>query len=195
VYVFDLKDRLLGIVEPVEATAPRDHVAARKILAERRRLLRQTKALSNMAKTASPEVIDLISRKDPDLLEYIEAKDTKNESRRISPWLGEETISTETGPEIPKNEIIVDSERELSKSTIFVDPRTGLSRPADGTVFKGGEDLYYDWYRMIEEECPGILNSKDWEKIAKYEASEEWEDLYGQRGTPRMVRNANREHP
>jgi putative transposase len=190
VYVFDLKDRFLGVVEPVDYTAPRDHAAARRITAERRRLFRQTKTLSNMAKTASPEVIDLISRKDPDLLEYIEAKNSKNEPQRISPWPDEESTSTETGPEIPKNEIIVDSEREPSKSTIFVDPRTGLSRPSDGRVFKD-EFEYYDWYRAIEEMSPGVLNKADWGKIETYEASEEWEDYYGRSKYARMAKAAS----
>jgi putative transposase len=190
VYVFDLNDQLRGIVEPVEATAPRDHEAARRIIAERRRLLRQTKMLSNLAKSASPEVIDLISRKDPNLLEYIEAENSKNEPQRISPWPGEESISTEIGLEIPKNEIIVDSEKEPSKSTIFVDPRTGLSRPGDGRVFKN-EFEYYDWYRAIEEVSPGALNEADWKKIEIYEASKEWEDYYGRSKYARMAKAAS----
>ena len=87
VFVFDLNDQFRGIVEPVDYTAPRDHAAARRILGERRRLLRQTKTLSNMAKTASPEVIDLISRKNPDLLEYIQAEEIKKEKPRMLPYV------------------------------------------------------------------------------------------------------------
>jgi putative transposase len=87
IFVFNLKDKFLGIVEPVDFTAPRDHEAGRRIIAERRRWLRQTKALSNMAKTASPELIDLISRKNPELLEYIETQEAKKpENKRISPF-------------------------------------------------------------------------------------------------------------
>lgn len=73
---------------------------------------------------------------------------------------------------------------------LIVDPRTGLSRPNDGTVFKN-EFEYYDWYRSIEEKFPGILNHIDWRKIENYEASEEWEDFYGQRGYVRMARTVS----
>ena len=100
VYVFDPNDRFIGMIEPVEATAPRDYVAAKKITSERRRLLRETKKLSEMARAASPEVIDLVSRKNPELLEYIRSEEEKKPGGKfISPfpddWIPETPIQTE----------------------------------------------------------------------------------------------------
>lgn len=87
VYVFNLQNQFVGVVEPAEFTAPRDHAAAQRITSERRRLLRQTNSLSKMARTASPEVIDLISRKNPDLIEYIQAEEMKNEPPKLTAFL------------------------------------------------------------------------------------------------------------
>jgi putative transposase len=87
-YVYDLKEQFLGTVEPVDYTGPRDYAAAKRIIAERRSLLRRTRRCSSMAKEASPEVIDLISRKNPDMLEYIMAEEAKKpKATNISPFI------------------------------------------------------------------------------------------------------------
>jgi putative transposase len=78
---------------------------------------------------------------------------------------------------------------EPNEKSLIVDPRTGLSRPDDGTVYKD-EFLYWEWYRSIEEKFPGVLKDTDWAKIEEYQGSPEWEKLYGGRGYARMVRTA-----
>ena len=99
IYVFDTQERFLGVVTPVEATAPRDHEAARRIMSERRRLLRQTKALGNLAKSASPETIDLVLKREPALIDFIEKEESKKYPQKISPFLSDDTpqAGTEQG--------------------------------------------------------------------------------------------------
>jgi len=87
IYVFSLQEKFIGIVTPVSASAPRDHEAGRRIISERNQAFRQTKALSALAKRASPETIDLLSRKAPGLIEYIQQEETKKESPKLSPFI------------------------------------------------------------------------------------------------------------
>jgi hypothetical protein len=148
--------------------------------------------------------IDWSHTRNADLAETIQKiQDTKKPKiARISPWPDE--------PEKPHKGEIPDCEKDLNRKLILgkeasetapkgpdehrviddlfvVDPRTGLSRPNDDTVFTN-EFEYYDWYRSIEEKLPRALNDIDWKKIEKYEASAEWEYFYGRRGYARMVR-------
>ncbi len=152
-YVFDLKDQFIGIVKPVEFTAPRDYEAAKRIVSERRRLLRQTKALSNMAKQASPGTIDLISRKNPELLEYIEAEEAKKpENKRISPFL-DEPIEAEVSA----------SHTEENKIDMAADHGSPLSCPWLEEDFE-----MYDWFYLQD---PEKLNFADLGWIDWYEDS------------------------
>jgi len=100
IYVFSLQEKFLGIVTPVIASAPRDHEAARRTISERNQALRQTKALSALAKKASPETIDLLTRKHPELIEYIQKEETKKEPPKFSPFLAPQAESPIDKPEV-----------------------------------------------------------------------------------------------
>ncbi len=97
IYVFDMQERFLGVVTPVEATAPRDHEAARRIVSERRRLLRQTKMLGNLAKTASSETIDLALKREPALVDFIQKEEAKKYPEKITPFVkGQEQVEVQS---------------------------------------------------------------------------------------------------
>ncbi|MBM4277278.1 MAG: DDE-type integrase/transposase/recombinase [Deltaproteobacteria bacterium] len=89
--------------------------------------------------------------------------------------------------DIQNKDGIVSDQISEDAPTLSVDPRTNLSRPGDGTIFRDDFE-YYEWYRGINERFPGILTNEDWKKIEKYEATEEWTDFYGKRGFPHLVK-------
>jgi hypothetical protein len=108
-----------------------------------------------MAKTASPEVIDLISRKNPDLLEYIQAEEIKKEKPRMLPFVD---MPAEAGQKSPPTE-----------------RRTELSVPAFEHEFE-----YYDWYMAQDSKS---LNDADRVWIADYMKTDQWEKFYGKKQT------------
>lgn len=68
-----------------------------------------------MAKAASPQVIDLISRKNPELLEYIEAQEAKKpENKIISPFLDDWVPETPIQTEEEKIDMAVDHGQPFS---------------------------------------------------------------------------------
>ncbi|MBM4305719.1 MAG: DDE-type integrase/transposase/recombinase [Deltaproteobacteria bacterium] len=122
IYVFDMRERFLGVVEPVEATAPMDHEAARRIVSERRRLLKQTKTLANLAKSASPETLDRAAKREPILLDFIEREEEKKYPKMISPWPDNNEVPQITHSESSDKEIFpVKKEGEEQKRPRFAD--------------------------------------------------------------------------
>jgi hypothetical protein len=94
--------------------------------------------------------------------------------------------------------IIKEPEANLSrkgsgKHVVIVDPRTGLSRPADGTIH---EDQWekYDWYMAVKKESPEALNNLDHEWIAEYEATDQWRRIYGSSEDAWMARTSNNQY-
>jgi hypothetical protein len=165
-----MKDDYIGVVEPVEATAPRDHEAGRRITAERRRFLRQSKGLSIMAKTASPGVIDLISRKNPDLTKYIETIEASKIEAKKQKALPFKPFSNES--ESSKIEIQNQSETAI----ILVHEETGLTWWANGRPPETNSERYDGYCEMVKMGLDLTVN--DWEWITRYERSDEWKQYY-----------------
>ncbi|MFB3887618.1 MAG: Mu transposase C-terminal domain-containing protein [Thermodesulfobacteriota bacterium] len=197
-----------------EGGTPKDMEDVKRMLTQKRSLKRQTVKLVSMfggrqGQLPLKETIEEVQA-------VIETK--KAVPRIISPFADDEPLDIaplpslgQDKPEAPaetsepkpgslieksiqdKDEIIFGQGLE-GDSILFIDPRTNLNRPSDGTVFKN-EFEYYEWYRAINEKFPGILTDEDWKKIERYEATEEWRDFYGKRGIPCMERSANGEQP
>jgi hypothetical protein len=170
-----------------ESEFPKDLEAVKRIGALKNRTRRTAKNLLTLIE--SGKSIDWERSRSPEVTEVVKAiGDKRKPTKRISPFPDKEDDAIgEASAEVVKDEIIVDLESGIGGHTIFVDLRTGLSRPGDGTIFKNAFE-YYDWYRAKEESSPGILNDKDWQWIREYEVSEEWEDYYGRSKYTRMAR-------
>jgi hypothetical protein len=85
IYVFDPRDQFMGIVTQTSKADPiKDWQAAKRIIAERHSFKRQTKKLADFIRE-KPFVIE--GRKDPDLIEYIEAEEAKTRPKQISPFI------------------------------------------------------------------------------------------------------------
>jgi putative transposase len=196
-----------------ESGTPKDMEDVKRRIAQKRGLKKQTVKLYKMlGRKADALPWKEIVQEIPDVNEIIEKIEAeKPRPPIISPFIDGIDCSNEVGPlfsqepnltdsKSQKNEIVspfIDEQiqKDLptkgpAKKLIIVDPRTGLSRPSDGRVFKN-EFEYYDWYRAIEEMSPGVLNEADWGKIETYEGSEEWEDYYGRSKYARMAKAAS----
>jgi hypothetical protein len=115
------------------------------------------KALSERARTASPEVIDLLSRRDPDLCEYIERKeaDRKPDTKLISPFVDGVTYSKEYAEEFKE--------------------RPKYKPPKDWSDFKGD---YWEKYDYIMAQDPEALTAEELEFIEWYRGTPEYRAVY-----------------
>jgi hypothetical protein len=204
-----LKPRAKAHPMASESGTPKDMEDVKRMIAQKRALKSQTvKLYKLLGKKREQLPWKEIGEQVPDVEKMVERADAeKPRPAKISPFREEIDYSSEPDA-IPsdeqnlietkgqKNEIMPPfpdepmqqepAAKDPCEGPLIVDPRSGLSRPNDGTVFKYEFD-YYDWYRSAEEKFPGILNDVDWRKIKSYEASPEWEDFYGRRGYVRMV--------
>jgi putative transposase len=210
-FLCTLKPRAKGHPMALESGTPKDVEHYKRGVAQKRSLKNQTIKLHKLLRKKQQDRLPWkeIINEVPNVIEAIEKEDAKKpRPPNISPFREEIDYGSGSGAfaldeqnlietEGQKDEIVSPftdepiqqepSTKEVCEKPIIVDPRTGLSRPSDGTVFEN-EFEYFDWYRSIEEQFPRTLNDTDWRKIENYEASAEWEDFYGRRGYARMVR-------
>jgi putative transposase len=197
-----------------ESGTPKDMEDVKRMISQKRSLKKQTIKLYKLLggkqeQLPFKETIEEVQA-------VIEAQNTG--SRIISPWPDDEPLDVdprlspeESKPDTAaetdrfrlgsiieegsqnKSEIVFDQKPE-DAAIFFVDPRTNLNRPNDGTVF-GNDFEYYEWLLDLNEKFPGNLTNESWKKIEEYEATEEWKDFYGKSGIPLMARSANRKQP
>lgn len=91
IYVFDQRDKFMGIVTQSGKADPiNDWQAAKQIMRERASFKRQTKRLADFIRK-KPFVVD--DRKNPELIEYIQTEEAKNKPEPNSPFI-EDAVST-----------------------------------------------------------------------------------------------------
>jgi putative transposase len=164
IYVFDSKDTFMGIVTQTGKADPiNDWQAAKKIIKERAAFKRQTKRLGDYIRS-KPFVVD--SRKNPELIEYIEAEEAKKpENKRNFPFFEEDF--EKTWAEHKKQN------KENEEKETGVNPRTGRTAP----ILEYGWEIY-NWYRKRDR---NQLNAEDISWIEEYRQSDQWGRIYKQK--------------
>lgn len=76
------------------------------------------------------------------------------------------------------------------KNSIIIDPTSNLSHPAGGLT-ADDKQIWYEFCRGIEKRFPGTLNDADWQEIAKYETTREWELVFHEYEIYRLTRTIN----
>jgi len=161
-------------IEPVhpmacESEYPKDQEAVKRIAALKGRVRRTAKNLLGLIESGKD--IDLGRARSPEVAEVVKAiEDGRKPIKMTTAFVDDEGTSAECG--MRNAELAIPD-----KDGIMIDPRTGLSRPADGTVH---EDQWekYDWYMTVKKENPKILTNLDHEWIAEYEATDQWKRIY-----------------
>jgi len=164
-----------------ESGTPKDMEDVKRMIAQKRNLKKQTVKLYKMlGRKAESLPWKEIVQEIPDVIETIEKIEAeKPRPKMISPFIDEPEIS------------IKEEDQPPDKKEVIIDPRSGLSRPGDGSIFEV-ELQRYDWYWDIEKKMPGILNDADWEWIKEYEASEQWRRIYSSSKDAHMMRGGSR---
>jgi putative transposase len=102
IYVFDTNDRYMGTVtQCCKADPVKDWQAAKRIAAERRKLKRDTKQFAAFL---------IGGRKNPDLIEYVEAEEAKNQEHKLLPF-PDKTEPAETQTQVEADAEIQDRGR------------------------------------------------------------------------------------
>jgi len=158
IYVFDTNDRYMGEVTQCGKADPiKDWQAAKQIIATRRKYKKHSKELAAFL---------VEGRRNPDLIEYIEAEDAKKQ--KVLPFrpFSDKPESSEA-----------ESQRESEDRNIEIHPELGLSWWANAPL-PDSNSKRYDFYCEIGAENPGALTTRDWAWIEDYERSDEWNLYY-----------------
>jgi len=164
IYVFDTNDRYMGEVTQCGKADPiKDWQAAKRIVSERRKCKKETKRLDAFIQEKR-FVIE--GRRNPNLIEYIEAEDAKKQ--KVLPFrpFSDKPESSEA-----------ESQRESEDRNIEIHPELGLSWWANAPL-PDSNSKRYDFYCEIGAENPGALTTRDWAWIEDYERSDEWNLYY-----------------
>ena len=157
-------------IEPVhpmasESDFPKDQEAVKRVGALKSRIKRGAKNLLTLIETGKNADLEHSFGRSPEVAEVVKAiEDKRKPAKFTSAFVESENLGDR-------------SENTEKKEGIIVDPRTGLSRPGDGTVH---EDQWekYDWYMAVKKGTPDALNNLDHEWIAEYEATDQWSRIY-----------------
>jgi putative transposase len=193
-YVFNMKNEFLCAVKPISKThplasilgIPKDVEEVKRQIAHNRKLKRDTVNLFRRIGHKASEMFPWkeIVQEVPNVVEALEKIESeKPRPKSILPFIKEEAEGVED---------LIHDDKEDEKF-IIVDPRSGLSKPANGKPFESRLERY-EWYRTIEKKYPGTLNDSDWQEIEEFETTEEdWKRFFSHRADGHIIRAANSE--
>jgi putative transposase len=180
IYCF-YKNQLLCVAKPIEkvhpmaseSEYPKDHEAVKRIASLKHRVRRGTKNLLNLIETGRGDLGESLQRS-PEIAEVVKAIEDKQQPQTFTSAFVEDNAPS---PQ-PSAASRCDSKpRDEGEKEIVVDPRSGLNRPTDGTIFSC-EIERYDWYMEVMKKDPALINEADRQWIAEYEATDQWMRIY-----------------